>query len=148
MTKAAELQKLLEDLLVEKTFSLEIVEMIKKMRDQVASLLSENEMLLKSNETLSKGYNDTKLLLDKALETNSKYEERENELIGRERVADKRDYELSFQKSRADEIKELFIQLIKPVRIRRSVSGSRPFEAGNNYPTTLQYSETNEEEEL
>ena len=56
MEHAKEIQNIIEKVLVEKTFSLEIIEQIKKLRDDVVSLESANERMKKElikNELLA-----------------------------------------------------------------------------------------------
>lgn len=137
------IDEVLTQVLTEKTFSLEIIEKIKSLKDgfeantELVNELDERlKFTTKQNEELRTNLSDTNSKLDA-------YIKRESEIKTKEIALDKTNYELDFQKKRADEIKELMMIVFKNPVVRSNVYKSG--NAGNDY-TNENISTTTEEE--
>ncbi len=132
MTKKEEINSLIEGLIVEKTFSLEIVEKIKTMRDSFIAMEEkekttheQNIILQKENSSLS--------------ELNSKLITKDFDVSTREAVVSKKeskqaleDLKLEHANQRATEIRELFGIVFKNPVVRESVYNNKSSSL-NNY---------------
>jgi len=121
------IDEVLTQALTEKTFSLEIIEKIKSLKDgfeantKLVDELSERlKFTTKQNEELRTTISDTNSKLDA-------YIKRESEIKTKEIALDKTNYELDFQKNRANEIKELMMIVFKNPVVRSNV-----YRNGNN----------------
>lgn len=135
--------EIIELALTEKTFSLEVIDKIKSLRDDVISLSEKLEQANKTIEDLRKEKTEINFLLNKANEKLSNIDTRETELIKKEKEQEKLRYELSFQQQRANEIKELFSTVFRNPVILKSATKQTPYGGQNgNYPSTIQTNET------
>lgn len=143
MTFQEEVNKLIEKALVEKTFSLEIVEQIKKMRDDYISM----EASLKS----SKENNDNLFKRNQELETeNTTLKARDVNVSSREKVVKEKEDKQALEELKLQnaieskkEIKELFGIVFKNPVVRSNVykNTSVPV-AQNGYVSNLSGSES------
>ena len=139
---------IIELALTEKTFSLEVINKIKQLRDDVISLSNMNEQANKTIEDLRKEKIETNNLLEKATNRLANIETRETELVKKEKEQEKLRYELGFQKQRADEIKSLFDTVFRnPVILRSKMVGHvTPPNPSNSYGRTTTTSDSEREE--
>jgi regulator of replication initiation timing len=121
MTTTDEITKLVEKVLVEKTFSLEIIDQIKKIRDDYNDL----EKKFKEKETINKELYETNLKLSTE---NSDLKSKGESVSNREKiVAEKEskqalnDLELKQAQESKTEIKELFGIVFKNPIVRENV---------------------------
>ncbi len=114
------IEEVLTQALTEKTFSLEIIEKIKSLRDGFI----QNENIIKQQiikiEELSKQNSEITSYNIKLQNIVESYETREKDLEQKEKKSDKVLYELDFQKKRADEIRELFQIVFKNPVVRET----------------------------
>lgn len=114
------IEEVLTQALTEKTFSLEIIEKIKSLKDGFQA----NELLLeelhKRLEFVTKENVELKDNLSKTTDKLNKYIEREETIKTKESNQKKTEYELEFQKARANEIKELMMIVFKNPVVRSS----------------------------
>lgn len=147
----SKVDEILEQALTEKTFSLEIVEKIKALRDDFKTVSDKNEELTKS-------LNDKIVTITSLTNTNNSlnleltaYKYRERAISDAEKKADKINYELVFQTQRANEIKELFGIVFKNPVVRENAykTISTPVSSNgyvNTYTGTDNESKTIEQE--
>lgn len=137
MDYQVKIDEILTQAVTEKTFSLEIIEKIKSLRDAVNVMEVQSKLDKKTTDDLNKtlmdvrgNYSDISIKLEA-------YKKRETELATKEKVAERQDYALQFQKARADEIKEMFMHVFRNPTIVRSASHNRntPI-ASNGYVST------------
>ena len=107
------IEEIVSQAVTEKTFSLEIIEKIRSLKETSDAEIKKTEQLTKinneiviRNDNLSREVRElTKKLTD--------FETRETEIAVKEKQLDRKDYELTFQINRANEIKELFSIVFK-----------------------------------
>ena len=139
------ISSIVEEVLTEKTFSLEIVTKIKALKDDFDDLIKVHDEAKREIEFQQKTNKDLREVNQTLLSENTAYKAREDELEKKEKAADKVIYELEFQKKRGDEIKELFGIVFKNPVVRESAykNGSVPVPGNNgSYPTTMTSSES------
>ena len=140
MDNIKKIEEILDQALTEKTFSLDIINKIKELKDgfEAASKLTDslNLQLDDTRKTLDATRKDKDVL---ALKLNA-YENREKDIITKEKELAKNLYELDFQKKRADELKELVSLVFRNPRIVSSKSTSVPV-AQNGYVSNQSGSE-------
>lgn len=123
---------ILEGALQEKTFSLEAVEKIKELRDKFL----ETELELKSMcETADARYKENTRLdgvISKLREEIKVFTEKEEQVARYLIEKDKLEYQLEGQRSRADEIKEMFGIVFKNPVMLKSVTGNKGHLDNNN----------------
>lgn len=131
MDYQTQIEEVLTQAITEKTFSLEIIEKIKSLKDGfeankklVDSLNERIESLVTNNKQLSFDLNNARIKLDT-------YLKREEEILKKEKELDRNNYELQFQKNRANEIKELMMIVFKNPIVRKST-----FLNNNDYGTS------------
>lgn len=114
------IEEVLTQALTEKTFSLEIIEKIKSLKDGfeaseklVDELQTRLEFITKQNIEIQGNLNTT-------TEKLNKYIEREKIISEKEASLAKTNYELEFQTKRANEIKELMMIVFKNPVVRSS----------------------------
>jgi hypothetical protein len=134
-TQKNTIQEIIDQALTEKTFSLEIIEKIKSLKDAFDKSVLDIETLNKRLEI-----NDNlRLTLEKENITlrnsNESLIAKEKDVITREKELDKNKYELEFQKQRANEIKDILGIVFKNPVLQKSVFGSVPVER-NGYIET------------
>lgn len=101
------IDEVIDQALTEKTFSLEIIEKIKSLRDGFQTALEKIDILEKN------GIHDAKIIIDLRQDKEAltkkvnDFTSREGALAEKEKQQDKSAYELDFQRKRAEEIKEL-----------------------------------------
>lgn len=121
------IEEVLMTAVTEKTFSLEIIEKIKSLKDgfdKSQDIIKDLRKLIDNrNEMLDVFEKDRDALALKV----ASYEARESDIATKEKTFEKNTYELSFQKSRADEIKDLFKIVFRNPTVQSSV-----FESGND----------------
>jgi organic radical activating enzyme len=116
-----QIEEIIETALTEKTFSLEIIEKIKSLRDGFAEAIEKNKELEEDLRKLRAEHSVTVEKLSKTKLTLEECQIREAELVKREKEQDKKDYELEFQKKRAEEVKELFGIVFRNPTLKESV---------------------------
>ena len=107
------IEEIVSQAVTEKTFSLEIIEKIRSLKETSDAEIKKTEQLTKINDEIrirnvnldSEVRELTKKLTD--------FETRETEIAVKEKQLDRKDYELTFQINRANEIKELFSIVFK-----------------------------------
>lgn len=141
------ISEIIEQVLTEKTFNLEIVEKIKRLREDVSFLTSEVERLNKEKEDLEKRNEDLSQKLADTEESLNSLKSKEKEILKREKNIEKMQYELEFQKARAEEIRQLFeIVFRNPTVLRTRTIENLVQTPGNSYPTVHTTKEQEKEE--
>ena len=128
-----QIDQIITQALTDKTFSLEVIEKIRELKINVENLQSQNKELEKSlvaTKEARDGYQNKLLQTEKTL---AEYKEREEAMYKAEKASDKLNYELEFQKQRANEIKELVGLVFRNPVLKRSEHGNRPIVDNNNY---------------
>ena len=131
MEYTEKIQSIVEEALTEKTFSLEIITKIKALKDDFDGVSLElklnKEALVQSNK-----FNTELMAKNEVLNTqNAGYKSREEALALKEKGAEKKEYELTYQTKRADEIKELFQIVFKNPVMQESVMKNGNVPNGN-----------------
>lgn len=121
MENQKEFEALIEKILTEKTFSLEIIETIKSLKEKAAfceKSLEERDSVVKDLSTkLTEARNNEKNALSELNDARMLLEKIEE----KEAKMDKTIYELDFQRNRANEIKELFGVVFKNPMVQKTV---------------------------
>lgn len=147
------IDKIVEEALSDKTFSLEVVQRIKQLKDDLESLEAEKEKLTEKLELSDKNYHEVKALLAKKTEehdvlsqTVEEWEKREEGLIKRETKVELVEQRANMEAASRTEIKELVGLLFKNpvVRKTRLVGHVTPNSTPGSYPNI---SSTNDVEE-
>lgn len=125
------IEEVLTQVLTEKTFNIDVIEKIKSLKDGFESstklvdeLKSRLDFITKENTQLNQKNGELHIKLDT-------YIQRENDISDKEKNLAKTNYELEFQKKRADEIKELMMIVFKNPVVRKS-SYNNVNDYGNN----------------
>ena len=120
------IEEVITQALTEKTFSLEIIEKIKSLKDGFESAQENIKIQNLALESSNKTIEDLRLK-NSELSTKVKlFEDREIAIASKEKVLEKTEYQLTFQTQRANEIKELFGTVFKNPTLQRSVFGTIP----------------------
>lgn len=127
----AKIEEVITQALTEKTFSLEIIEKIKSLKDGFEANEKLVEELNKRLEFITKENNEVKSNLNITIEKLNKYIERENAIKEKETALAKTNYELEFQTKRANEIKELMMIVFKNPVVRSSTFNNT-YDSGSN----------------
>jgi len=121
------IEEVLTQALTEKTFSLEIIEKIKSLKDGFEA----SQLLLKTNTEVIDNLNKQIIILRKDQESLNEYKKRESEIKDKENSLAKKDYELEFQKNRANEIKELMTIVFRNPTILENSCRNYTDQSGN-----------------
>ena len=111
----------IEEALITKTFSLEIIGRIKEIRDAHEKQAGELITAVKLNENLAINYNKERERADAAVARLAGVEKRENDVTAREKSQDIKDVKNDFYKNWADKIEHLFGIVFKNPVVRESV---------------------------
>lgn len=125
------IEEVLTQALTEKTFSLEIIEKIKSLKDGFEASTKLVDELNNRLEFYSKENNELKDNLSKTTEKLDKYIKREEVIKDKESALKKTEYELEFQTKRANEIKELMMIVFKNPVVRSSTFNNT-YDSGSN----------------
>lgn len=152
-----EIEGIIEEATIQKTFSLEAVDRIKKLRDHFANLSESNEKLMTSWEIQEKKLKETEKdrdALKKVLET---WEQREEELKKREEEVTKKETRTQLVQQQAEsayrakeDIKELVALVFRnPVYVksatRQEVTPGVSYQGGPTYPQVSTLTDREEE---
>lgn len=121
------IEEILAQTLTEKTFSLEIVDKIKTLKDDFESSQKLIDSLREKSLHNEKMITNLEERNTKLQELVNSYTIREKEISDKEKKLEKTNYELQFQTKRGDEIKELFGIVFKNPIVREGV-----YKTGNN----------------
>ena len=142
----AQIELIIQKGLEEKTFSLEIIEHIKKLKDDFQNALNNVESLTKQLKSCDEERYRLNNDLAAATQRLDVFIAREAKLVEREKNAEKLAYQLTFQTQRADEIKELFGTVFRNPTILRSKMINNVVPGTNNsYPSTMTTNDTESE---
>lgn len=137
MSYQDDIQKILDQALTEKTFSLDVIDRIKALRDSCVSLEDVNKKATERIAWLEKESAEWKTKYDAANGVAAEWSKRSVEVMNREKVADLKEQELKFQTSRGNEIKEMFMHVFRNPTVYRSRSVGHAIPTGNGcYSTT------------
>ena len=131
-THIQKIDDIISEAITAKTFSLEIVEKIKSLRDDFGTEVTKNETLEKTNADLISGNNDLATQVSKLTAEVQTFKVRETSIAEKEKMLEKNEYELIFQKQRAEEIKQLFGIVFKNPTIRETVYRNSTVPVANN----------------
>ena len=131
-THSQKIDDIISEVITEKTFSLEIVEKIKSLRDDFGKEVTKNETLEKTNADLISANNNLGTQVSKLTAEVQTFKVRETSIAEKEKMLEKNEYELIFQKQRAEEIKQLFGIVFKNPTIRETVYRNSTVPVANN----------------
>ena len=114
------IDEVLTQALTEKTFSLEIIEKIKSLKDGFESNLKLTDELNNRIDFYVKQITEKDKTIEEQQVKIKSFMEREDKIIEAEKTANKNKYELEFQKKRADEIKEIMGIVFKNPIVRET----------------------------
>jgi chromosome segregation ATPase len=134
------IQSVIEEALTAKTFSLEIIEKIKSIKDHDAFLEKELETTKIRSDEQSKRIGSLSADKDLLQMKVNDFEKRESDLRTKEAEQNKLRYELQFQKQRADEIRSLFEIVFRNPIWQENTSRNIPMMV-NGYPSSQSESE-------
>lgn len=137
---------IVEEALTEKTFSLDIITKIKELKDDFAELTVQNDLVTKEKDEIAKERNELSTRNTALVAQNTDYKNREVALAQKEREAEKKEYELTYQTKRGDEIKELFGIVFKNPTLQTAVyrNTQKPLASGE-YMNSVSENETTTE---
>lgn len=125
------IEEVITQALTEKTFSLEIIEKIKSLKDGFESSQKTIELLTLSGESSGKTINELRTQNESLSSRVKSFEDRESNIRTKEKELEKNIYELEFQQKRANEIKELFGIVFKnPVMQKTAYNSHNKYENG------------------
>ena len=140
----AEILTAINRLIDEKTFSLEAVEAIKKMRDELSRVTELAEKNAKDFEHAAKLATTYLRDLTEAKNRLEGIEKRENDVALREKEATKLELKAEYQTSRGNEMKELISLVFSHPVLRRTAWKDIPVPGGYGTQRTTETEETTE----
>ena len=145
MSYQEDIQKILDQALTEKTFSLDVIDRIKALRDAVVSQEAQNKQLLERVKTLEEDSRDWRDKYTSSVAVSTEWMKRSESVLEREKTADRMNYELEFQKKRADEIKEIVSLVFRNPVLKSQSYGNVPMRDNNGYISSQSTNESTEE---
>lgn len=148
------IDKIVEEALSDKTFSLEVVQRIKQLKDDLEELENKKEELTEKLELSDKNYQEVKALLTKKTEehdvlfqTVEEWEKREAGLIKRETKMELVEQRANMEAASRSEIKELVGLLFKNPVVRKTklVGHVTPSATQGGYPVINSTNDVEEE---
>lgn len=137
------IEEVITQALTEKTFSLEIIEKIKSLKDGFESSQKTIELMTLSAESSQKTIDELRTQNANLSSRVKSFEDRELDIKTKERELEKNKYELEFQQKRANEIKELFGIVFKnPVVQKSSFNSHNKYENGFSNSSSSNSTET------
>ena len=143
------IDQLLQEAVTEKTFTLDIVDKIKRLKDDFASATKTIEDLRKEKQEACTESLNLQSKVYQLTDQQDGYDKRLADLVEREAQQERLAYELDFQRQRSTEIKELFgIVFRNPVVTRSAIgSSSEPNASTPGYGYISKSTNTTETEE-
>lgn len=124
------IEEVLTQALTEKTFSLEIIEKIKSLKDGFEA----NQLLIKNKDEQIVELKKIEVAYNEVCKKLEEYRKRENEIKDKENALAKTNYELEFQKNRANELKEVMMIAFRNPTLMEN-SSRNYYDASGNYRT-------------
>ena len=118
------IDQLLQEAVTEKTFTLDIVDKIKRLKDDFASATKTIEDLRKEKQEMYVESVNLQSEVRRLTNQQDGYDKRLADLVEREARQERLAYELDFQRQRSTEIKELFGIVFRNPVVTRSAIGS------------------------
>lgn len=115
------INEIIDDILVNKTFSLETVDKIKSIKDRTVLLEKHNLQLLEDKEKKDEEISRLNSIVEELSDFKRNAIKVENDIIEREKSLYKKEVEASFQKEKATLIKELFDTVFRNTEVRKNI---------------------------
>ncbi len=143
------IDQILQEAVTEKTFTLDIVDKIKRLKNDFALATKKIEDLRKEKQEVYAESVNLKSEVRQLTDQQDGYDKRLADLVKREAQQERLAYELDFQRQRSTEIKELFgIVFRNPVVTRSAIgSSSEPNPSMSGYAQIQKSTSTTETEE-
>ncbi len=124
------IEEVLTQALTEKTFSLEIIEKIKSLKDGFET----SQLLIKNKDEQIVELKKTEVAYNEVCKKLEEYRTREKEIKDKETALEKTLYELDFERKRANELKEVMMIAFRNPTLMEN-SSRNYYDASGNYRT-------------
>ena len=145
METTKKIEEIIEIAITEKTFSLDIIDKIKSLKDEFENVQDQLKVAHIKIDDQTRIINDKTEEIEKLRGRITELTEFKNTHEKKAKEYAKTEYELSFQKSRAEEIKELFGIVFKNPVVQRSVTENKNSNDPNNYQSNKSENSTKTE---
>lgn len=137
-----ELTKLIDQMVHEKTFSMEGVEAVKALRDQAVALEDQVENLLQDHENDKRDLDGFKAKVLRLEKEGSDLRSRESAVIEREKKMTELEKATAVANAKADTFKECVGLVFRNATLRREMFGQQPVADNSGFTTSQPKSET------
>lgn len=137
-----QIAEILDQALTEKSFSLEIIDKIKVLKDGFKESQDTNDYLSRRVENLETGNKELQGTVDNLRDRNKKLEDASAAVDTERKAQEKVKYELEFQKQRANEMKEIVGMVFANPVVFTERCKSVPVRNGSGYIETYSESES------